>query len=195
MPKDGSLISNLIYIGFGALIGFVGTYIIERIKEGKTDKKNKKLMLNYLASLTYEIKEQMDRSCMFVEGLLSERKISFSRLNYPLLDSFFTEFIRLTNDPELNKSIGMIYNRFYLINFNIDQNRYGPAVSFARGYLPEIYLNYNRIVERLIKMYDELEEPRPKDIEQISDEEIENRRKKWGPGEFEIPKKLIVPEK
>lgn len=77
----------------------------------------------------------------------------------------------------------------------MEEDRYPNAIAFAKGYLPEMYENYNKIVEKLMEMCNELKESKPKVIDPIPVEEIEERKETWDLGDFIVPKMVSHPKK
>jgi len=135
-------------IAFGAGLGFffsiIGqqlTYRHERESKIADDEIKRK---NLFTALLIEIETGMNRATGLVR-MISEEKISFSRIFTPFWESAIGDLINLVKDENVIRPIFVLYYRFNLINFNMDQMRFGSGAAFAETYIVEMNQNIKDI--------------------------------------------------
>lgn len=146
LPEELDVFSTAFGVVLGAILGFVGTLLIELAKRRWDDKDQKEYSQKLLIALCKEIEEGIGRSKWLIEAS-KNGKGSFSRIYIGLWDSSRLKISEIVEDEEILELLHKIYYRFDLINFNMERDRFLPGAAFARDYINEIESNYQKLKE------------------------------------------------
>lgn len=139
---------NILFLAIGAILGFLGTIGVERIRiyweEKAQEKRNKKMLL----ALKSEIEEGIER-CKALINFANKGKISFSRVYTAFWDSVRFELSQSLKDVEILRLLHRIYYYLDLINFNMERDRFLIGAAFAKEYLVKIEENFNKFVNKI----------------------------------------------
>lgn len=141
---------KIIYLIVGAIIGFLGTVIIEYIKRLWDRSDQKERNRNILKGLEEEIAEGIKR-CEGLIKFLQNSKISFSRIYIEFWESTKSELSQNLKNIEVLNLLYEIYYRFDLVNFNMEMNRPGAGAAFAKEYIGEIKRNFEKFKKEILK--------------------------------------------
>lgn len=135
-------------IVFGAAIALVSSVVTlevqRRIAKKEQLEEIERKRVSLVSALLIEIEKGMARA----NGLADKREkgqISFSRIHTPYWFAAVREVIHLIDDAGIVRAIGMIYYRFDLINFNMEQGdptHIGAGHAFAHEYIVEMDANF-----------------------------------------------------
>lgn len=121
---------------------------MELLKRHWAKKDQKESSKKLLQALSKEIDEGIKRSEWLIEAA-KDGKLSFSRIYIALWDSSRLRIAEIIEDTETLRLLHQIYYRFDLINFNMENNRFGPGAAFARDYIKEIKSNYESLKRKI----------------------------------------------
>ena len=145
-----NLIPNLIYILIGAGVTLLATLFRDWKKERKEEKERLTKEIEILVSLFQEIKNGIERSKYYIR--LSEEdppKISFSKIYTQFGKAWIKDLIKISKDYNIIRQLHDIYEKFFLINLNINSKNYGATIGFAKQYISSMDENYNNIVRAI----------------------------------------------
>ena len=124
---------NIISIIVGALIGFLGTYILELKKEGRKNNKQKQINKQIIKGLEKEIEEGLSRYGEIVRAAKAGG-YSKSRIFVSFWDSVKLELLKNVEDVEILFHLFRIYYYFDLVNFHAERGDFENAAGFALEY-------------------------------------------------------------
>ena len=142
---------NILYLTIGAFIGFGSSIGVEYIKRRWKEKDQKEKNKIILKALEKEIEEGIERSKGLI-GFLKNNKFSFSRIYIEYWTSTNSILAQHINDIEILNLLHRIYYRFNLINFNMEQDRFGVGAAFAKEYINEIKENFEKFKNIITKI-------------------------------------------
>lgn len=141
---------NTITLVIGFILGLFGSLIIEIVRLGIERKKRGDTTKKLLRALAEEIENGIGR-CHWLINALEKQIESYSRIYTGLFDSVKLVIVENIEDAEMLILLHKIYYRFDLINFNMNQGRFGNGAAFAKEYIKEIEENHVSL-ERKIQL-------------------------------------------
>lgn len=148
LQDKSELTFTLIGVIIGAVLGFVGTGIIELLKRHWESEDQKVYSKKLLQAISKEIEEGIIR-CEWLIKASKDGKGSYSRIYIALWDSSRIRIAEVIEDAEILHLLHKIYYRFDLINFNMENNRLGPGAAFANEYISDIKSNYESLKKKI----------------------------------------------
>ena len=148
LQDDSGLTLTLIGVIIGAILGFVGTGIIELLKRHWANDDQKVYSKKLLQAISKEIEEGITR-CEWLIEASKDGKGSYSRIYIALWDSSRIRIAEVIEDTEILHLLHKIYYRFDLINFNMENGRFGPGAAFAREYISDIKSSYELLKRKI----------------------------------------------
>jgi len=132
---------NIVYLVIGFILGLCGSLLVELLKRQLDKKEQRDNAKKLLQALSQEIENGINR-CKWLIKLVEERKVSFSRIYTGLWDSVKSIITKNIEDAETLILLHKIYYHFDLINFNMNQQRFGTGAAYAKDYIKEIEENH-----------------------------------------------------
>ena len=121
-------------------LGLVATLVVEgrrrKLERGDRQKNGKELLAAVIAEM-----EQGLKRCEHLAEMLQDKQVSFSRVYTAVWDGLLgevCEYVGSIGDTEALRILVRNYLLFDLVNFNMEQQKFGRGEAFANEYLDEI---------------------------------------------------------
>lgn len=146
--KGAELFQNIAYLVIGLVLGFCGTFVLELLKRQQDKREQKENAKKLLQVLSKEIDNGIVRCKWFIE-LVDKQQISFSRIYTKAWESASSVIAKDIGDVDTLILLYAIYYHFDLINFNMNQQRFGSGASYAQQYITDIEKNHDSLNRKI----------------------------------------------